>query len=104
MVGKRSVMIVFGSGGHTSEMISLINQLPCRQYSPFFFLVANTDCNTQSKVEQENLPFRETVDWFIINRAREVKQNFFSSIITTVVCLPQSLILLLKLKPNLLLA
>ena len=84
-------------------MVSLIKQLPSDQYGPFFLLVANTDKNTKKKVQQENLPFSDCAEWFNISRAREVKQSFVTSIVTSLVCLLQSIILLLKLKPDLLL-
>ncbi len=103
MQRKKSVMIVFGSGGHTSEMISVVKHFPTRHYGPFFFIVAGTDDYTQKRVQQENLPFGDCVHWFIITRAREVKQSFLSSIITSILSLLQSIAVLLTLKPDLML-
>ena len=102
MASKKKVMIVFGSGGHTSEMLSFIKRFPSEQYGPFFLVVATTDMHSQCQVEQENLVFSDDVAWFTVNRAREVKQSFLPSIISSLICSSQSIILLLKLKPDLL--
>ena len=36
-------MVVLGSGGHTSEMLSLLRNLNVKKYSPMIFVASNTD-------------------------------------------------------------
>ena len=35
-----SCMVIFGSGGHTTEMLSIINKLEAQKYNPIYFVVA----------------------------------------------------------------
>ena len=40
---KQSIatMIIFGSGGHTSEMLAMIKELDASKYHPIFFVTAH---------------------------------------------------------------
>lgn len=39
--GPVSCMIIFGSGGHTTEMIRTIQQIDIKKYSPMYFVIAH---------------------------------------------------------------
>ena len=67
-----STMIVFGSGGHTAEMIKLIRNLSSLYYSPFYFVVAQSDISSLNSVNSAKLSFISNSKWFKIYRSREV--------------------------------
>ena len=41
--GKRSLMVVLGSGGHTSEMLMMLNKAQFNNYSSVFFVIGKSD-------------------------------------------------------------
>jgi hypothetical protein len=43
-------LVVLGSGGHTSEMLSLLTALPPARFSDMVFMVAKTDTNTEGRL------------------------------------------------------
>jgi beta-1,4-N-acetylglucosaminyltransferase len=73
------LMIVLGSGGHTTEMFSLLQQLPKNDYSPRIYIVANTDNFSVHKLrEYENGAFDYHIEF--IPRSRSVGQSYLRSI------------------------
>ncbi|KAG4085551.1 Alg14-domain-containing protein [Neocallimastix lanati (nom. inval.)] len=77
-----STMIVLGSGGHTTEMVRLVKNLPKNRYSPRNYVVADND--TMSKEKMKLIENNSTDSTLIeIPRSREVHQSFFTSIFTT---------------------
>lgn len=86
-LGKRSLFLqtaaVLGSGGHTSELLNIVERLPSK-FIPFAYFVSDND-----KFSEEKLRKMET-DMGIFNanvyrvpRPRNVGQSYFSSILTT---------------------
>lgn len=49
-MSKTKVMAVLGSGGHTTEMLAMINALDKEKYSPKTFVYASTDLMTVKKL------------------------------------------------------
>eukprot|EP01038_Epipyxis_sp_PR26KG_P010194 gene10194-13714_t len=96
-----STMIIFGSGGHTTEMIMLIKELSLDQYGPFYFVTAHSDKTTLSKIESSKLPLASNATWHTVHRSREVKQSWFTTLFTTAYASIQSFLLVLKLQPEL---
>ena len=45
-------MVVLGSGGHTTEMIHLLEQLDTDTYSPSVYIVANSDNTSFARLKQ----------------------------------------------------
>ena len=43
-------MIVFGSGGHTTEMLFLIKDFNFEVFKHIYFVVAQTDKNSKSRI------------------------------------------------------
>ena len=81
---KIATLVVFGSGGHTAEMLRLITDFDFGRYGPLTLVTAATDTTSRAKAERE-LP-REalaTARWAEIPRAREVGQSFGSSVPST---------------------
>uniref|UniRef100_A0A0B6Z5Z4 UDP-N-acetylglucosamine transferase subunit ALG14 n=1 Tax=Arion vulgaris TaxID=1028688 RepID=A0A0B6Z5Z4_9EUPU len=102
-----SVLIVVGSGGHTSEILKLVNVLG-DHYSPRYYVLADTDTISAHKVrqvEKERAERYHNKDYklFVIPRSREVKQSYLTSVLTTVQALAFSVPLVLKLRPDIIL-
>lgn len=93
--GKRShpakTMIILGSGGHTAEMLRIVEYLNFENYSPRVYIYAQTDQLSAKKVrdlEDGNEDYKVVQ----IYRSREVRQSYLTSIWTTAFatlnCLP----------------
>ncbi|KAF5395407.1 Oligosaccharide biosynthesis protein Alg14 like protein [Paragonimus heterotremus] len=81
--GQVRTMIILGSGGHTAEMLSYVNILT-HEYSPQVYVLASSDQMSEAKILQL-LQLKETK--YVLERiprAREVRQPFFSSILSTI--------------------
>ena len=70
--GCVSTIIIFGSGGHTGEMIKLIKNLDKDKYSPLYFLLAHSDVTSKPKIIHSDNSIAERVEWLTIHRSREV--------------------------------
>ena len=90
-------MIIFGSGGHTTEMLLILGKTNIfEKYNEIHFIVGHSDTWSLRKVKdyystlkidvekQQNLQIHK------LFRAREVKQSFFTSIFTTIFALVHS--------------
>merc|ERR1712080_624548 len=83
-VSKRKVdscklMAVFGSGGHTFEMLTMLDSLS-KRYTPKVFVIADTDNLSKCKIEEMDAKDYQLV---YINRSREVAQSWTSTIFST---------------------
>lgn len=76
-------MIVLGSGGHTAEMIRILNYLSFENYSPRIYVYADTDLMSIEKVKYLE---KNNIDYKIIKirRSREVHQSYYTSIYNTI--------------------
>ena len=84
-------LIVLGSGGHTSEMLSLLERLPADAYAPRTYIVAKTDDKSASKaMEHERRRSGASASVVRIGRAREVGQSFVTSAATTAFALVEA--------------
>lgn len=90
-----SVLICLGSGGHTTEMLKLIQPLNFTRYNPRYYVIANDDTNSLAQLRQletykrcelqhayDDVP-EITHQILPIPRCRKVNQSFFTSIFTT---------------------
>jgi len=94
-------MLVFGSGGHTTEMIMLVRKLSAAKFHPVHCLIAQSDTTSKAKVMTAQISFADDVVWHEIYRSREVKQSWFTTVFTTLISLLHSLVLVLKIRPQL---
>ncbi len=101
--------VVLGSGGHTSEMCSLIQVLDPERYE-FEFIVAQTDAKSEPFVRAQFLQQHQqqqqkrSLVFHRIPRSREVKQSYVTSIFTTMYALLYTTFLtLVKIAPDLVL-
>ena len=100
---KKSIMIILGSGGHTGEMLLMLKKLDFNKFSSCYFVSSHNDKNSETKTKEsiDIESFKNTKFHFIkIYRARNVGQSFLSSIPTTIYSLIQSLFILVKTRPN----
>ena len=101
--GKKSIMIILGSGGHTGEILLMIKKLDFNKFSTCYFVSSHNDKNSENKTKEsiDINNYKNTKFHFIkIYRARNVGQSFLSSIPTTIYSLFQSLFILIKTRPN----
>uniref|UniRef100_A0A0C9QDK6 UDP-N-acetylglucosamine transferase subunit ALG14 n=1 Tax=Fopius arisanus TaxID=64838 RepID=A0A0C9QDK6_9HYME len=95
-------LIVLGSGGHTTEMLRIMNCLDLSKYTPRVYIHAQTDKMSPVKLEAlEN----SRKDWkaLAIFRSREVGQSYLTSILTTLIAFFHAIKLLLSEYPDLIL-
>ena len=99
--------VVLGSGGHTAEMMCILEGLNLANYTPRLYIVAKGDRISLQKLEAfetSNETFgTESVLVKIIPRARKVLQSYFTSIFTTILAILSSFSLVISFKPDLVL-
>lgn len=101
-------IICVGSGGHTTEMLMLVQTLDFDRYSPRYYIMANTDHISSCKihaVEKTKSNAQESTDYKIIEipRSRHVKQSYFTSIFTTLYSVVYSIPVVCRIRPDLIL-
>jgi beta-1,4-N-acetylglucosaminyltransferase len=101
-------LVVLGSGGHTTEMLHLLQHLNPEYYTPLVYIVATTDTTSVQRVQAfvgrgGSSGSRAPDHIYKIPRSREVGQSYGSSIWTTMVSLVYALYLCLRIRPGLLL-
>ncbi|KAJ4804168.1 UDP-N-acetylglucosamine transferase subunit ALG14 [Rhynchospora pubera] len=106
-------MIVLGSGGHTAEMLSIVNVLQKDKYAPRSYVAALTDNMSLQKAQvyEESLQNHENnvdkkrggAQFMQIYRSREVGQSYITSIGTTIVAIIHAMWIVLKLRPQVIL-
>ncbi|XP_061569522.1 UDP-N-acetylglucosamine transferase subunit ALG14 homolog [Cololabis saira] len=109
--GKVSVLVVAGSGGHTTEILRLLGSMST-VYSPRTYIIADTDRMSEEKIcsfekqRRTGTDPAETDPQFSVHRiprSREVHQSWFSSVLSTLnafwFCVP----LVFKIKPDMVL-
>ncbi len=100
-----SVLIVLGSGGHTTEMLRLVGSLS-RRYSNRIYVLADSDVTSEKKAQDfERNTWKKGGDFEMwrVPRAREVRQAYLSSVLTSLNSLVHCLPLGLSLRPDLVL-
>ncbi|XP_067394527.1 UDP-N-acetylglucosamine transferase subunit ALG14 isoform X1 [Emydura macquarii macquarii] len=102
-----SLLVVAGSGGHTTEILRLLSSLS-QSYSPRHYVFADTDKMSEDKICSFEQKRAETFSnsQFTLNRiprCREVRQSWSSSVLTTVYSILYSFPLTFRLKPDLIL-
>ena len=104
---KVKTMVVLGSGGHTAEMLRVVNLLDLDSYCPRVYVVSDTDKMSAERalrfergsgVAAERLP-----RFLAIPRSREVGQSYFTSIFSTLRSLISSVAAVFAERPTFLL-
>lgn len=79
-------MVILGSGGHTTEMLALTNELDKKRYTPRVYVLAGTDTTSEPKVlaqEQDAAGADGEYQILRIGRSRHVGQSYISAVFTT---------------------
>ena len=106
---KPSVLVVLGSGGHTSEMLALVEGLDHDRFSKILWVYANTDKTSLPKLERERsaakkgLLVNSNQSTRSIPRSREVGQNWLSSGVSTIFACWSAMKITFEFKPDLIL-
>lgn len=95
-------MIVLGSGGHTTEMMAIVRELKQDWYRPRTYVLAASDSNSESKIDDVE-PNRDAIEILRISRSRSVHQSYISSVFTTIRSAMDSVPLVYKNRPELIL-
>uniref|UniRef100_A0A667GX08 UDP-N-acetylglucosamine transferase subunit ALG14 n=1 Tax=Lynx canadensis TaxID=61383 RepID=A0A667GX08_LYNCA len=103
-----SLLVVAGSGGHTTEILRLLEHLS-NAYSPRHYIIADTDEMSAHKINsfEQNRADRDPStmfpEYFIhrIPRSREVQQSWLSTVLTTLYSMWLSFPLTHRVKPDL---
>lgn len=101
-------MIVMGSGGHTAEMLRIVERLDGERYSPRQYVIASTDKTSvvkviESEVRRQPDTQKQMYEIVTIPRSRAVHQSYLSSVATTVLSLLSCVPIVLKARPELIL-
>uniref|UniRef100_A0A8C2RU39 UDP-N-acetylglucosamine transferase subunit ALG14 n=1 Tax=Capra hircus TaxID=9925 RepID=A0A8C2RU39_CAPHI len=105
-----SLLVVAGSGGHTTEILRLLENLS-NAYSPRHYIVADTDemsthkINSFEQIRADRNPSATFPEYYVhrIPRSREVQQSWLSSVLTTLYSMCLSFPLTYRVKPDLVL-
>jgi beta-1,4-N-acetylglucosaminyltransferase len=101
-------MIVLGSGGHTGELLIMIQKLDFTKFSKIFLVSSHNDLRSEGKakevlrINEMNELDKKRFFFLKIYRSRNVGQSFTSSIFTTIFALFHSIFLIIRSRPNLL--
>lgn len=100
-------VICIGSGGHTTEMLRLLQNVDFHNYSPRYYIIAKTDTTSLNKVRsfEETKHSKVDEDYFIITipRSRSVGQSYITSVFTTIISILYSVPIIFKLRADLIL-
>jgi len=96
-------LVVLGSGGHTMEMLALLRELPHQRYTPMAVVIAQTDERSLPNLEVSRPDLFDQIEVFRIRRSREVGQSYISSIWTTLLATLDSVKVIFKFRPHLIL-
>ena len=94
-------LVVLGSGGHTTEMLQMIQHVNPKLYDPLIYIVATTDDTSERRIDA--FGGRKPCVTYFIPRSREVGQSFVTSIASTLYAMIFSLWIVFKTRPALLL-
>ncbi|KPA83031.1 putative Glycosyltransferase family 28 protein [Leptomonas pyrrhocoris] len=98
--------VVLGSGGHTSEMLRAISELPSAFWHDNrpFYVVSATDAHSGDLAQQqEQKLFKRRAIVYKIPRAREVGQSYITSVASTLEAAAASLRVIFAERPDVLL-
>ncbi|GBG34226.1 UDP-N-acetylglucosamine transferase subunit ALG14-like [Hondaea fermentalgiana] len=100
--GTCSTLMVLGSGGHTTEMLALVQNMSER-YAPLNVVLADTDKTSLPKFEASSPLLASRATTHPIRRSREVGQSYISSAWTTAAATIDSIAVVMRTKPRLVL-
>jgi len=97
------VLVIFGSGGHTAEMLALLAALPAARYAPRAYCAAASDSTSEPRARACGAVPAGAPPFLRLPRAREVGQSYASAVLSTLLAFLAALRLVLAQQPRLLL-
>mmetsp|Transcript_9949 Transcript_9949/g.14857 ORF Transcript_9949/g.14857 Transcript_9949/m.14857 type:complete len:189 (+) Transcript_9949:394-960(+) len=92
------VLVVLGSGGHTSEMLTYVSHMKSKPFA-LEFVCASSDFHSQNLIQRDY----PTCKLHTVFRSRRVKQSYFTSVFTTLYSFLPAFKVVLVCRPNLVL-
>ena len=101
-VRARRVMVILGSGGHTGEMLQLLQHVDRARCAHMVYVRAKTDVSSEVRVRQmeEEKKNAHKCSYVSIYRSREVGQSYMSSVPTTLLSIAQSIAVVYTHRPD----
>jgi beta-1,4-N-acetylglucosaminyltransferase len=99
---KTPVVIVFGSGGHTAEMLQLLPSLSSTRFGPISYIISRTDSTSEKRAKSSGV-VPDKAHFETIPRSREVGQSYFTAFFMTLWAIIVAFELVSRLKPKLIL-
>ena len=102
-VAPLRTLAILGSGGHTAELLTVMDHLPRSRYCPLLYVRAATDAGSESKARrrEEQRGNQNNASHVAMPRSREVGQSYVSSVWTTLVALAHAVAIVWRYKPEL---
>jgi beta-1,4-N-acetylglucosaminyltransferase len=97
-----NTLVVLGSGGHTTEMMRLMQSLDRTILSPLTMVVADTDNTSERRLLHADPTF-STCTFVKIPRSREVGQSYLTSIFSTGLAFCKTVGVVARTRPDLVL-
>ncbi|KAG5177697.1 beta-N-acetylglucosaminyltransferase [Tribonema minus] len=96
-------MVVLGSGGHTTEMLKLLQGAPTDVYAPLHYVIAATDHTSADRIPHADAaPGSAATVVHTVPRSREVGQGWASTCATTAVAMLRCAWLVACVRPDVL--
>eukprot|EP01091_Cochliopodium_minus_P016048 TRINITY_DN5892_c0_g1_i1.p1 TRINITY_DN5892_c0_g1~~TRINITY_DN5892_c0_g1_i1.p1 ORF type:complete len:211 (+),score=57.63 TRINITY_DN5892_c0_g1_i1:3-635(+) len=95
-------LIFLGAGGHTSEMVSLLDKISVKNYTPRIYVIDDKNKTSEFRAKQRE---QNNKDYSIIKipKSRDVGQSYLTSIFSTLKTFLFAIVLIFKEKPELIL-
>ncbi|XP_055328466.1 UDP-N-acetylglucosamine transferase subunit ALG14 homolog [Paramacrobiotus metropolitanus] len=100
------LMVILGSGGHTTEALSLLSQMSASKYYPVTFVLADTDSTSAMRaavLQRLDAETKEEAKFVKIPRSREVRQAWLSSAWSTLYATMYALPIVITERPDVIL-
>lgn len=94
---SNTILVVLGSGGHTTEMLKLLKNINFQQYK-FLYLMADSDTSSEAHLQK----FDPSYTLLRIPRSRNVGQSWLTTPFTTLYSACYSVYILFRYDPALL--
>ena len=98
----RRLMVILGSGGHTGEMIQLLQHVDRGRCAELVYVRAVSDVSSEVRIRamEEEKKNAHKCRYVNIYRSREVGQSYASSVPTTLLSIAQSILVVYRHKPD----
>ncbi|XP_038212345.1 UDP-N-acetylglucosamine transferase subunit ALG14 homolog [Zerene cesonia] len=93
-------ILCIGSGGHTTEMLTLVSRMKLYLYTPRLYVMADSDHTSEVKVRKMESQYSDS-KITKIPRSRNVNQSYVSSVFTTIYATLSTIPVIYKFKPDL---